>query len=324
MLTTFREPAKAITANIPVKFLYQEGYRQVGTVEHVQQIRDGRMVRHHLYYRITLPGAEIPPDPLFELAVDRQGNYYLRILPRAPLVVKAPDPRLQLTVEEPLRMKRFIEVQLESAMALKVTNDKISELLSDETINTLHSTLKNTELLTARANTVLANANALFQSTRSDLHQMVSISRELAGNINRVSRNIEDIIGDPKLKGDMKATIVSLRKSSDAVQELLQDPALKETLRMTRDTSRNASELVDVLRRTVRNSQLDIRAEGIVSRLDTSLCKLNTVLDTVDRATDGQDQTLKYLLEDARETARNLREVSGKFTGHFTLFKLLF
>src|SRR5262249_22815886 len=155
---------------------------------------------------------------------------------------------------EPLRMKRFIEVQLESAVALKVTNDKITELLSDETIDSLHSTLKNTEILTARANEVLENANTLFQSTQSDLHSLVTISDDLAKNVTEVTDNINDIIGDPKLKGEMSSTVTSLRETSAAIKELLQDPALKETISLTRDTSKNASDLVNQLRQTVQDS----------------------------------------------------------------------
>lgn len=323
-LTTFKEPAKAITRGIPVKFLYEQGYLVVGRVEEVQPIQDGNLVRHHLYYRVTLPGAEMPDDPLFELAMDKFGQYYLRVLPRTPMVAQAPDPNLLFTVEEPLRMKRFIEVQLESALALKLTNDKLSELLSDETIDSLNSTLKNTEVLTARANEVLESANALFQSTQNDLHRLVGVSDNLAKNVTEVSDNVNDIIGDPKLKGEMTTTVASLRESSAAIRDLLHDPALRETISLTRDTSRNASDLVKSLKDSVENSNLSSRAGGIVSKLDTSLSKLDTLLDTVDQATDGQDQTLKGLLEDTRETARNLRTLSNKFNGHFTLFKLLF
>lgn len=323
-LTTFKEPAKAITRGIPVKFLYEEGYKKVGTVEEVRQIQDGNLVRHHLYYRITLPGAQLPGDPLFELAMDKKGEYYLRILPRTPLVAKAPEPGLRFTVEEPLRMKRFIEVQLESAVALKVTNDKLAELMSDETIDSMHSTLKNTEILTARANEVLENANSLFRSTQNDLHSLVVISDDLAKSVTRVSNNVNDIIGDPKMKSEMTSTVASLRESSAAIRDLLNDPALKETISLTRDTSRNAAELVNSLRQTVHGSQLNTRAGSIITKLDTSLTKLNTVLETVDQATDGQDETLKGLLEDTRETAKNLRIFSDKFKGRFTLFKLLF
>lgn len=323
-LTTFKEPAKAIKAGIPVKFLYESGYVRVGTVEDVEQTRDGNLVRHRLAYRITLPGALMPEDPLFELTLDKNGEYYLRILPKEPYLAQAPSKGLYFTVEEPMRLKRFLEIQMASAEALKLTNDKINQLLSDETIDSLHSTVKNTEVLTARAQDVMDTANALFLTTQQDLDRLVGVSEQLAQNVSEVSANINEIIGDPKLKGEMSSTIASLRESSNAMKELLNDPALKETIHTTRDTSRNANELVMTLRNTVQDEDFQNRMERITVKLDTSLTKLNEVLNNVDHLTDDKDQTLKGILEDTRETAENMKKLSGKFSGHFTLFKLMF
>jgi phospholipid/cholesterol/gamma-HCH transport system substrate-binding protein len=323
-LTTFKAPAKPIEKGIPVKFLYEQGYLQVGQVEKVDPYKDGNLMRYRLFYRITLPGAEMPDDPLFELTLDKNGEYYLRILPREPLIAQAPDPNLQFTVENPMRLKRFLEIQMESAEALKLTNDKINQLLSEETIDSLHSTIKNTEVLTARATEVMDNANLLFQTTRQDLNRLVTVSEQLVSNVSSVSNNINEVIGDPKLKSEINTTIASLRESSNSMRDLLNDPALKETIYLTRDTSKNASELLATLRQTAQDRDLQNRMEHIVTQLDTSLTKLNEVLVNVDQLTDDKDQTMKGILEDTREAAKNMRELTGKFNGRFTLFKLLF
>lgn len=325
-LTTFKEPAKAIQKGIPVKFLYEQGYVRVGTVENVEQTKDGNLVRHRLFYRVTLPGALMPEDPLFELTLDKNSEYYLRILPKEPYLAQAPknNSGSPFTVEEPMRLKRFLEIQMASAEALKLTNDKINQLLSDETIDSLHSTVKNTEVLTAQAHEVMDTANRLFQTTREDLDRLVGVSEQLAKNVSEVSANINDIIGDPKLKGEMSSTIASLRESSNAMRELLNDPALKETIHTTRDTSKNANELMLTLRKTVQDKDLQNRMERITIQLDSSLTKLNSVLGNVDELTDDKDQSLKGIVEDTRQTAENMKKLSGKFNGHFTLFKLLF
>jgi phospholipid/cholesterol/gamma-HCH transport system substrate-binding protein len=323
-LTTFRKPAKPITKGIPVKFLYEEGFKEVGKVEDVVPTEDGNLTRYRLYYRITLPGADMPEDPLFELAIGKEGQYYLRILPREPVIAQAPDPNLQYTIENPMRMKRFLEIQMESAAALKLTNDKINQLLSDESIESMHSTLKNTEVLTARASEILESANVLFQTTRQDLDRLATVSEKLAGNVASVTDNLNDIIGDPKLKTEMTSTVASLRESSNAMRELLNDPALKETIYMARDTSQNAAELISVLKQTAADRNLHERMDRIVTQLDTSLDKLNGVLGNVDALTDDKDATLKGTVEDIRATAKNLRQLSGKFNGRFTLFKLMF
>lgn len=325
-LTTFKEPAKAIQKDIPVKFLYEQGYVQVGRVENVEQTKDGNLVRHRLFYRVTLPGALMPEDPLFELTLDKNSEYYLRILPKEPYLAQAPknESDSPFTVEEPMRLKRFLEIQMASAEALKLTNDKINQLLSDETIDSLHSTVKNTEVLTAQAHEVMDTANRLFQTTREDLDRLVGVSEQLAQNVSEVSANINDIIGDPKLKGEMSSTIASLRESSNAMRELLNDPALKETIHATRDTSKNANELMLTLRKTAQDKDLQNRMERITIQLDSSLTKLNSVLGNVDELTDDKDQSLKGIVEDTRQTAENMKKLSGKFSGHFTLFKLLF
>lgn len=323
-LATFKEPAQAIHDGIPVKFLYEEGYVQVGTVEKAISQKDGNLVRHRLFYRITLPGAHMPDDPLFELTLGRDGQYYLRVLPKEPLVAQAPDKGLYYTVEEPMRLKRFLEIQMDSAEALKLTNDKINQLLSDETIDSLHSTVKNTEVLTARANEVMDTANRLFQTTRQDLDQLVGVSEQLAQNVSDVSKNINDIIGNPKLKGEMTSTIASLRESSDSMRALLNDPALKDTIQNTRETSRNANQLMTTLRQTAQDKDLQNRLDRITVELDHSLARLNSVLGNVDELTDDKDQNLRGIIEDTRETAKNMKQLSKKFNGHFTLFKLLF
>jgi hypothetical protein len=248
----------------------------------------------------------------------------LRILPREPVIAQAPDPNLQYTIENPMRMKRFLEIQMESAAALKLTNDKINQLLSDESIESMHSTLKNTEVLTARASEILESANVLFQTTRQDLDRLATVSEKLAGNVASVTDNLNDIIGDPKLKTEMTSTVASLRESSNAMRELLNDPALKETIYMARDTSQNAAELISVLKQTAADRNLHERMDRIVTQLDTSLDKLNGVLGNVDALTDDKDATLKGTVEDIRATAKNLRQLSGKFNGRFTLFKLMF
>lgn len=323
-LTTFKAPARPIPNRLPVKFLYEQGYLKVGEVENVRHYQEGNLVRHRLFYRITRPGAEMPENPLCELTLDAKGRYYLRILPKEPLILQAPEDDLEFTVENPMRLKRFLEIQMDSAEALKLTNDKINQLLSDETIESLHSTVKNTEVLTAKANETMENANILFRMTRADLHRLVGSSERLMTDMSSVSANINAIIGDPKLKHEMSETVSSLRESSEALERLLQDPALKETITLTRDTSRQAADLVATLNRTAKDQNIQYRMEHIVNQLDTSLIKLNEVLTHVDELTDDRDQSMKGILEDTRATARNLRQLTGRLNGRFTLFRLLF
>lgn len=325
VLTTFKTPAKKITPGIPVKFLYDSGYLKVGQVEQVVQLEDGDLIQHRLVYRITRPGAKMPENPVFSLVYDKSdSNYYLRITSKEALLVKMPDKNLVFTVENPMRLKRFLKIQMDSAEALKLTNDKINELLSDETIDSLHSTLKNTEILTAQASEVMRNANQLFQRSQNDLTELVSASQSLMTEVSAVSHNVNRVIGRPELQAELTETVTSIKNASIALKSLLEDPALKESITLLRDTGQSASRLTSTLNQTIQNPAVQNRVTRLSNQLDGSLTKLDQLLTTLDGLTDDDAQTLKGILLDTRETAENMKVLSKKFNGHFTLFKLLF
>lgn len=310
---------------IPVKMYYQSGLLEVGRVESVHaEPKEDHQVKYHLFYRIVRPGTELPEEPVFRLVLNKKRRYELRILPEDGKLASVPEPSAFFTVENPLRMKRFLEIQMESAEALKVTNDKINQLMSDETISTLQSTLKNTEALTARAGGVLDSANALFRTTQGELGRLVSVSEQLAENVSKVSRNVNEIVGDPRLRSELSSTVASLRSASQSMQTLMNDPALRETLLNAQSASINAAELTASLKQTWGSPDMQQRLDRLSNQLDVSLTQLNRVLTTVEQSVDGKDERLKGIVEDTRAAAKNLRTLTDKFNGRFTLFKLLF
>ncbi len=325
-LATFAdtEYAHSIKAKMPVKFVYEDGLLTVGKVERVESFQDENLMRHKMYYRVTLPGARMPEHPLYELKESEDGQVYLLVVSREPILVKRPDSALVFTVEEPVRIKRFLEIQMESAEALKVTNDKITQLLTDETIATLSSTVKNTEVLTARATDVLDSANELFQIASQDMEELVKTSEHLAENLIEVSDNLNEVIGDPQLKDDMLATISSIQESTHALTQIIQDPAMKDTLDLVKDTSKDASELVALLKETAKDKELQTRLDHSLTMLNSSLDKLSVVLGNLDNITDDDDKTIKGIIDDTKATTTNLKTFSEKLNGRFTLFRLMF
>ncbi|MBY0405510.1 MAG: MlaD family protein [Cyanobacteria bacterium] len=323
-LTMLKDPTNPIMKGIPVKFLYEDGYHVVGQVVNVEPFKEDDLIRYKLSYQITLPGAQLPQDPLYELASDEKHQYFLRILPQEPIVVEAPDRNLAYTIENPLRIKRFLEIQLESAEALKITNDKVNQLLSDETIATLNATLKNTELMTSRATEVLSSANKLFITTSTDLNHLVKASDLLAQNVTEVSKHLNDVIGSPQLKQDILSTVSSIEQSSKALSDIAKDPALRDTLTLTKETSRDASELVKALKHAATDKDLQNRLDQSLTTLNTSLDKLSSVLSDVEGITHDKDQSLNNIVKDTKDTAENLKVFSKKLNGRFLLFRLMF
>jgi hypothetical protein len=267
----------------------------------------------------------MPKNPVFSLAYDDlQKTCFLRVLAKEALLSEVPANNLVFTIENPMRLKNFLKIQMDSAEALKLTNTKINELLSDETIGSLQSTLKNTELLTAQASEVMQSANKLFLHSQNDLTALVNTSQSLMTEVSAVSHHMNNVIGDPKLQAEVTETVAAVRDSSVALKSLLQDPALQDSIRLLHATGQSASSLASTLNNTATNPALQNRVSQITSQLDHSLGKLDHLLNALDGLASDDAQTLKGILTDTRETAENMKVLSKKFNGHFTLFKLLF
>jgi predicted nucleic acid-binding Zn-ribbon protein len=212
---------------------------------------------------------------------------------------------------------------LASAESLKMTNDKINKLLSDEAIMSLQTTFKNSEQLTAQASKVLAHANSLFSTTSQDLHTLVASTQHLTNNVVAVSQNINEVVGDPKLKANIMKTVDSIEQSSTALNNILQDPALKLLISDAQVTSQNAAQLMTYLRQTAVDNDLQGRLNESLTLLNSSLVRLNTVMGDVETVT-GDKASLQSIIQETRETSQNLNRFSERLNKRFLLFRLLF
>jgi len=337
-----------VHSNILIKQRFKSGILAVGVVKELQGIqRDvskgavdpveklsnalvsgnpyASVPTHRLIYRITRPGIEWPEDELVQLTlVTNEGMPYFLLRQNGDVLAEVPKRNAYFTIENPLRLKEFLEIQLESAEALKITNDKLSKVLSDDNIASLSSTVKNTETLTAQANDVLKNANKLFQVAGKDLESLVATSDKLANNLIVVSDNVNGLIGNPDLKEDILSTVHSIQSSTQTLAEIIQDPELKQSIALIEDTTQDTAALVAALKETVGSDkfQNDIKTSSVL--LNQSLDKLNRILSAMDEAAVGDDQNIKQIIRDARETTQNMKAFSEKLNGRFTLFRLLF
>jgi len=227
-------------------------------------------------------------------------------------------------VQNPMRLKTFLDIQLASAEALKETNDRINALLTDDMIATLNQTAENSELLTAKATTVLDSANQLFVTANRDIAQLMVTTDALAKDLTLVSHNINDVIGNADVKADLTQTINTLASVTESLNTLLSDPALKETLYATRTTVQQTAELSSSLNRLAQNEPFQRRLDDSLTLLNTSMTHLNSLLGQLDSASTTPNGELKALLSDTRETMTELKLFSTKLNKHFVLFRLMF
>lgn len=324
----FPNPVKVFQANLPIWVQYDEGLQQVGHVHEVTQTPVPRLIKKTPDYQydftfiVDKPGYLPPNKPEFSLESGKNGPY---LVLNDPLVRWAPKPDkgLYFTLEEPLRLKDFLEEQLASAQALKTTNQKINTLLSDDTIATIQGTLRNSERLTAEAADVLTQAKSLFASTAGDLKKLVLSTQRLTDSVVSVSENVNEVAGDPEVQSNIKKTVRSVEQSTQALAVLLNDPDLKAIMSQTKVTSENAAELTQYLKKATVDGDLQGRINHSITLLDSALTKLSALLENLESASEDKE-AIKGIVQNTKETSANLKKFSNRLNKHFLLFRLLF
>ena len=332
-----KETPEKIPTNIPVVLSYDGKLHEVGELlsytvksdidENLVQTKEGfditKEIRHfyEINYIITRAGLEIPDIFDFKLS---EGSKAIVVTPPEKFLVNIPPQSLKFTTEDPLRVKKFMELQVSSAEALKATNDKINELLQPEQIETLKDTLNNTKVLTGRLIAVLDEANMLIGSSRRDLRKLVNSSTKLSDNIVTISDNVNDIIGDEQLKKDLLATVSAVKTSTGELSNILSDPSLKETIDVTKETTKNFSEIVSYVKDLKDDEELKSKFTTTINNLNCSLVRLSQLLERVDNITESQEEDIEEIIDESADTAENLSKFSEKLNKRFLLFRLLF
>lgn len=274
---------------------------------------------YKISYIVDKPGFVIPEESISHF---KKGH----------LIFKVPNDEMyrslslnsKYTVVEPMRLRKFMELQLESARALKETNDKINDILSKESIADLKQTLKNTKDLTGKAAVTLDEATKLIKGSREELDTLTLLVTGLSNKMIVLTDNINSIVGDPALKGDLLATAKSIQKSTKELSEILADERLKETIGYVHSTSKDVSLITSDLASVSKDKNFQGKLDKTVTEMNDSMEKLSRILTSVDNLTSTQEKKLQTIIEDASGTTENLKKFSDKLNKRFLLFRLMF
>jgi uncharacterized phage infection (PIP) family protein YhgE len=282
-----------------------------------------------LWYRVTLPGALTPELPTFRLDATEKATVMAAVLAVKPtddtLLKPAPAENLIYTIENPLRLKDFLEIQVASAKALKTTNDKMNQLLDEKTITELQATVTNIRSLSVQSSQLMTTANHLFQSISQDLGSLVKATQSLTTQLSSLSSNLNQLVSDPQLQTDFKETLHSLNLASTQINELLADPQLKQLLGTVNETAQEVKALSKESRALLSDPVLRSRVENSVALLEKSLTRVDGLLEELQSTSSSEKgQRFEAIVKDTQTTVSNLKRFSKRLTGRFVLWRLLF
>ena len=273
---------------------------------------------------MNLPGL-ILPEFLKGKAVSEKGKKTLLISTLDDVTLPYPTQTSPYTIVEPMRISDFMEWQYKAAESLTETNQKVNDLLSDEVIAELKDSVTNINSLTAQTAATMSKIDALVESSKDDIDTLMALLNRTSQDFNKLSENINTIIGDPEFKTTMISTANSLDKLAQNINKIIGDD--EEAAQMAadiREIAHNANEISSYISEITQDEQLKNDLKNAVSNANKAMINLNKALSTVNQMTPEKKTELQTIIEDTKVTTCNLRKFSEKLNKRFLLWRLIF
>ncbi len=271
-------------------------------------------------YTITMPGLILDNDEIGAKVVNNDLIFYM--LDGEKLY--APDQSLKYTVIEPMRISDFMEINYKASKSLNETNEKISEILSDEMVGDLKESIKNINELTANASTTLDKAQLLIDSSKNELEEVLTQSNKLISKLIVLTDSLNEITNDDELKNSIVQTTKSVGELSKNVNTLLEDKKTKEIITNLDEISRNLADISSYMNEFTKDDKLKKDITSTVSNINKISANINKTLNNLNNLDSCQKASVDSIISDTVVTSRNLRKFSEKLNKRFLLFRLMF
>lgn len=275
-------------------------------------------------YIVNLPGL-ILPEFLKGKAVSDNGKKKLLISTLDNVTLPYPTQTSPYTIVEPMRISDFMEWQYRAAESLTETNKKVNEILSDEVIAELKSSIKNINSLTNQTAATMSKVDALVESSQEDIKTLMALLDRTSNDFNVMSKNINQVIGDPEFKTTMMSTANSMDKLAQNINKIIGNEEEAEKMAADiREIAHNANEISGYINGMTKDDQLKKDLTNTVANANKAMINLNTALASVNKMTPEKKTELQAIIDDTKVTTCNLRKFSEKLNKRFLLWRLMF
>lgn len=275
-------------------------------------------------YVINLPGL-ILPEFLKGKIVKDDGTNKLLISTLDDIVLPYPTQKSPYTIIEPMRIADFMDWQYRAAESLTETNKKINDLLSDQVIAELKTSVTNINSLTGQTSVTMLKLNDLLDTSKGDIKQLMVMMDRATTDFNMLTYNINSIIGEPQFKATVYSTANSFDKLTQNINKIIgNEEEAKAMAEDFRAITHNINEISGYVNTLTKDDQLKKDINRAVSSVSTAMTDISTTLDTVNKLTPEKKTELQTIIEDTKATTCNLRKFSEKLNKRFLLWRLLF
>ena len=330
----FNETTKSTTAiqkDQPIFMELSDGVAEIGKIVDAEVVKKSQIpfeLRQKmntnnvlkLVYTINLPGLILDKNTLGMKVQNGKISFYLL----DGEILQTPKKGLKYTVIEPMRLSDFMDLGFRATHAMLETNDKITEILSDEFIGGIKTSVENISLLTQSANTTLDKAALLIDSSKTELEELTAQSQDLIKSLNTLSCNLNELISDETLKNDVVSSIKSVGKMSENINKILEDEQTATLMANIDETSRNLADISAYVNEYTKDEKLKEDITTTVTNLSSITTNLAKVMDDYNKLDDGEKLKLKSTVKDVLAITKNVKKFSEKLNKRFLLFRLMF
>ena len=277
-------------------------------------------------YFIDLPGLVIP-EFLRGSAITDSSSHKLRLVPLDGTPLNYPKQTSEYTIIEPMRLSDFMDWQYKAAETLTETNQKVNEILTDDTIADLKRTIANVNELTARSTITLEKVDNILDASQDDIKQLLSMTRQATDDFTKLSANINNIIGDAKFKTTMFSAIDSVDRLSKNLNKVMDAADAQVTGENIKIIAQNLSQISTSVNSMTSDEKLKSQIRDAITNANEAMVQMSTALETVNYVNPSdksQESDLKKIVDDMVYTTANLKKFSEKLNKRFLLFRLLF
>jgi len=273
-------------------------------------------------YVINLPGLKIPHFMKGEIVTEGDVKK-LKVEPLDGSALPYPHQTSPYTIVEPMRIADFMNLQYQAAESLTEMSKMVNDLMNDKMIAEIRDSVSNFKDLTAQATTTLQKTEKLIDTSRNDIDAILWMMSDVANNFNKLSTNVNGIIGDEKFKPAMYKTSESLSKLADELSPILGSLNAKAFAEDLNAVMKNMNEISTSVNKMTKDEKLKSKITTSIDNLNTTMYEVTTTLETINGER-GDKESLKQIMNDTSETVANLKKFSEKLNKRFLLFRLLF
>ncbi len=316
---------------LPVFMKLSEGEKEIGKIVDLEIMNKSQLpykIRQHLKtknilkvsYVVTLPGLILDSEMIGVKTVNDKYFFYLTD-GEIPIT---PKESLKYTVIEPMRLADFMDLQFRAAKSLAETNNRVVEILSDEFIDSIKSSVSNIQTLTKNANTTVEKANKLIDSSKTEIDSLIVQSQELIDSLTKLSNNINEIVSDDNLKNDVISSIKSVGELSNNINKFVEDAQTQQMIADLADTMRNVNDISTYVNEYTKDEKLKEDLTKTITNLSSITENISKLMNDYNKLNEEDKMKLKNTVKDVNCITKNLKKFSEKLNKRFLLFRLMF